>query len=205
MTAPDRPGVTGHEQRFPARHQWELLVEHGEGSELGFHALWVEDEDEEELARLLGADPGSRVECDLKALAGMDDDPNALGVWMGPHAPGWTHAFVFGMWSFHPAIQNLGKRRVFEIQFTGEAGEGLEPLYLNYDGEQLGDVTPPFEAGGEMMLPDYRPYTVGLELGGKSTHENVHLFFSVMGRVTGRFADREWWTAPRAFYRIPAG
>lgn len=144
MTAPDRPGVTGHEQRFPARHQWELLVEHGEGSELG-------------------------------------------------------------MWSFHPAIQNLGKRRVFEIQFTGEAGEGLEPLYLNYDGEQLGDVTPPFEAGGEMMLPDYRPYTVGLELGGKSTHENVHLFFSVMGRVTGRFADREWWTAPRAFYRIPAG
>jgi hypothetical protein len=25
-----------------------------------------------------------------------------------------------------------------------------------------------------------------------------------MGRITGRFTDREWWTATRTFYRIPA-
>ncbi|HEX4817917.1 MAG TPA: hypothetical protein VFV66_34680 [Nonomuraea sp.] len=124
---------------------------------------------------------------------------------MGPHAPGWTHIFVFGMWSFHPAIRNLGKRRVFEVHFTGEVGEGLEPLYLNYGGEQLGDVTPPFEEGGDMDLPGYRPYTAGLELGRSGLHRNVHLFFCMMGRITGRFADQEWWTATRTFYSIPNG
>ncbi|TDD03191.1 hypothetical protein [Nonomuraea diastatica] len=190
-------------QDLPADNQWDLLVEHGEWLELGFHALWIEGDNEEELARLLRGDLDARVECDLRTLARMDAEPDAMGVWIGPHAPGWTHAFVFGMWSFHPAIRNLGKRRVFEVQYTGEVGEGLEPLYLNYDGEQLGDVTPPFEEGGDMVLPDYRPYTVGLELEGKRMREHVHLFFCMMGRVTGRFADRDWWTAARAFYRIP--
>ncbi|MEV4897072.1 hypothetical protein AB0K48_47780 [Nonomuraea sp. NPDC055795] len=190
-------------QNFPADNQWDLLVEYGESLELGFHALWMEGEDEEDLTRLFKADPGARVECDLTTLARMDEGPETMGVWMGPHAPGWTHAFVFGMWSFHPAIRNLGKRRVFEIQYMGEAGEGLEPLYLNYDGEQLGDVTPPFEQGGDMILPDYRPYTTGLELGGKRMREHVHLFFCMMGRITGRFADRDWWTATRAYYPIP--
>ncbi|WP_406312585.1 hypothetical protein OHA77_29040 [Streptosporangium sp. NBC_01639] len=193
------------EQVLPAENQWDLLVEYGHWIELGFHALWVEGDDQEELARLLKVDPGSRLECDLKTLACMDGSPSEVGIWMSAHAPGWTHIFAFGAYSFHPAIRNLGKRRVFEIYFAGEVGEGLEPLYLNYDGERLGDVTPPFEEGGDMDLADYRPYTAGLELGRKGMHWDVHLFFCMMGRITGRFADREWWTSTRTFYRIPDG
>lgn len=61
------------EQALPAENQWGLLVEYGHWLELGFHALWVESDDQEELARLLRVDPGSRLECDLETLAGMDD------------------------------------------------------------------------------------------------------------------------------------
>jgi hypothetical protein len=192
------------EQALPAEDQWDLVVECGHGLALGFHALWVESDDPEELARLLRVDPGTRLQCDLATMRDVFMGPPKKAIWMGPHAPGWTHIFVFGTYSFHPAIRNLGKRRVFEIYFAGEVGEGLEPLYLNYDGEPLGDVTPPFEEGGNMDLSDYRPYTVGLELGYDSDLERqVHLFFCMVGRITGRFADREWWAATRTFYRIP--
>ncbi|MDP9869319.1 MULTISPECIES: hypothetical protein [Streptosporangium] len=194
------------EQELPADNQWDLLVEYGHWFKFGFHALWVEGDDQEELARLLKVDPGSRLECDLETLAGMNGGGSEKGVWMGPHAPGWTHIFVSGMYSFHPAIRNLGKRRVFEIYFAAEVGEGLEPLYLNYDGEQLGDVTPPDGEGGAMDLTDYQPYAVGLALGTeRKSKRDIHLFFCMMGRITGRFADREWWTSTRTFYRIPRG
>lgn len=191
------------EQTYPAENQWDLLVEHGDWLASAFHCLWVESDDHEELARLLKVDPASHMECDLRTLmARWDTIPQ--GVWMGPHAPGWTHLFVFGMYSFHPALRNLGKRRVFEMYNAGEVGEGLEPLYLNYDGERLGDVTPPYEEGGDMDLPDYRPCAAGLELGRRSgIAREAHLMFCVAGRITGRFADREWWTSPRSYYQIP--
>ncbi|OPG11397.1 hypothetical protein [Microbispora sp. GKU 823] len=192
------------ELALPAEDQWDLLVEYGRGLEFGFHALWVESDDPEELARLLKVDPSTRLECDLATMQDVFIGPPEKAIWMGPHAPGWTHMFAFGMYSFHPVLRNLGKRRVFEMYFAGEVGEGLEPLYLNYDGEQLGDVTPPDAAGGEMDIPEYRPYAAGLELGTARDHErDIHLMFCMMGRITGRFADRDWWTATRTFYRIP--
>ncbi|WP_049569962.1 hypothetical protein [Nonomuraea sp. SBT364] len=192
------------EEAFPSENQWDLLVRYGDWFSSAFHALWVEGDDQEELARLLRVDPGSRLQCDLKTLQERDTIPR--GVWMGPHAPGWTHMFVFGMYAFHPAIRNLGERRVFEIYNAGEFQEGLEPLYLNYDGERLGEVTPPYEEGGDMDLADYRPYSAGLELGmERDTERDVHLMFCMMGRITGRFADRDWWTSTRTYYHIPGG
>jgi hypothetical protein len=194
------------EQALPADNQWDLLVEYGHWLELGFHALWVESDDQEEVARLLKADPGSRMECDLKTVFMTYEGMPEKAIWMGSHAPGWTHIFAFGMYSFHPAIRNLGKRRVFEMYFAGEVGEGLEPLYLNYDGEQLGDVTPPYGEGGDMELNDYLSYAAGLALGTKRNYKrDMHLMFCMVGRITGRFTDREWWTANRTFYRIPEG
>ncbi|MEN3539072.1 hypothetical protein AAH991_28440 [Microbispora sp. ZYX-F-249] len=196
--------MMNREQALPAEDQWGLLAEYGHWLEFEFHSLWVEGDDQEELARLLGVDPGSRRECDLQTVFTLYEGLPDKAVWMGPHAPGWTHMFAFGMHSFHPVLRNLGKRRVFEMYFAGEVGEGLEPLYLNYDGEQLGDVTPPDAAGGEMEIPEYLPYAAGLELGTARDHErDIHLMFCMMGRITGRFADRDWWTATRTFYRIP--
>lgn len=68
-----------------------------------------------------------------------------------------------------------GERRVFEIYNAGEFQEGLEPLYRDYDGERL-----------------------GVE---RDTERDVHLTFCMTGRITGRFADREWWTSTRTYYR----
>jgi hypothetical protein len=194
------------EQSLSIEDQWELLVEygHGHGLALGFHALWVEGDDQEELARLFRVDPGTRVNCDAATLAGTYSGPPTTGIWVGSHAPGWTHIFAFGMPLSHPALSNLGKRRVFQMRFAGETGEGLEPLYLDYDGESVGEIYLPSEDGGYMALPEYRPFTTGLVSNEDATLEqDVHLMWCLVGRITGRFADRDWWTAIRSYYRIP--
>ncbi|MFI6294837.1 hypothetical protein ACIBEJ_24825 [Nonomuraea sp. NPDC050790] len=197
--------MTNTEQALPADNQWDLLVEHGAGLQLGFHALWVEGDDPAEVARLFRVDEDSRVECDVATLAGTYKGPPAKGIWIGPHTAGWTHLFVFGLSSNHRVFDSLGKRRAFQIKFWGEVGEGLEPLYLHVDGELLGDVNPPYEVGGYMSLPEYRAFTEGLALDpdGDLEHD-VHTLWCVVGRITGRFTDRDWWTASRTFYNIPA-
>ncbi|OPG11398.1 hypothetical protein [Microbispora sp. GKU 823] len=196
--------MTQPEQALPAENQWDLMVEHGHGLQNGFHGLWVEGDDPEELSRLLRVDQDSRLECDLETATEVYGSTRERGaVWIGPHAPGWTHVLVFGLHPYHPAILNLGKRRVFEIFCREELGE-LDPLNLYYDGAQLGDVTPPYDQGGDMDLPEYLPYTLGLELGEtRSLKRDMHLMASMVGRITGRFTDRDWWTATRTFYRIP--
>jgi hypothetical protein len=192
-------------QDLPAENQWDLLAEYGQGLENAFHALWVEGDDPENLALLFGVDPESRVECGLDTLESVYRGHPEVGIWIGPHAPGWTYLFAFSLYLHPRGFPNLGKRRVFEIDYTGEVGPGLSPLHLYYDGEVLGDVTPPQEPGEPVDLPEYQPLTEGLELGGHDTYdEDLHSYFCLMGRITGRFTDREWWTAPRTFYRIPA-
>lgn len=194
------------ERSFPVDDQWDLLVECGHGLALGFHALWVESDDPEELARLLRVDLSTRLQCDLATMRDAFVGQPKKAVWMGSHAPGWTHVFVFGLPFSHPAISNLGKRRVFHMRFTGEVGEGLEPLYLDYDGESVGEIYLPSEDGGYTALPEYRPFTAGLISDEDTTlEEDVHLMWCLVGRITGRFADREWWAATRTFYRIPNG
>src|SRR5688500_8397436 len=133
------------ERSFPVDDQWDLLVEYGHGLALGFHALWVESDDQEELARLLRVDLSTRLECDLATMRDVFVGPPKKAIWMVSHAPGWTHIFVFGLSVTHPAISNLGKRRVFQMRFAGEVGEGLEPLHLKYDGESVGDIYLPSE------------------------------------------------------------
>ncbi|MEU6719618.1 hypothetical protein ABZ897_49870 [Nonomuraea sp. NPDC046802] len=197
--------MTNAHQPFPPENQWDLLAEHGRGLDRGYHALWVETDDQEDLAARFRVDLDSRLECDVETLARTYKGRPAKAIWIGSHAPGWTHLFVFGMTKSYPAITNLGKRRVFDMQYTGDVGEGLSPLYLIYDGEVLGDANPPYEEGGYMSLPDYRPFTEGLAFDPEGDDEHdVHVLWCVIGRITGRFADQEWWTASRTFYSIPA-
>ncbi|MGN9839769.1 hypothetical protein ACTMTI_16760 [Nonomuraea sp. H19] len=126
-------------------------------------------------------------------------------VWAGAHAPGWTHILASGLYPYHPAIRNLGKRRVLEIRYNDHLRD-LEPVNLYYDGEYVGDVTPPYEEGGYMELPDYRPYASGIALGGPhDLGRCLHLMLCMVGRITGRFLDRKWFTATRALHRIPEG
>ncbi|MEO3793057.1 hypothetical protein ABGB14_22820 [Nonomuraea sp. B10E15] len=154
---------------------------------------------------MLRADAGSRLDCDLETAVGMYPGPPEMVVWIGPHAPGWTHVLAFGMDPYRLGVINLGKRRVFEIHCDEELGR-LDPLYLYYDGEQLGHVTPPYEEGGYMKFADYRPYASGLALGeGSGLEHDIHRMLCMVGRITGRFLDREWFASTRTAYRIPEG
>ncbi|MFD1938766.1 hypothetical protein ACFSKW_45620 [Nonomuraea mangrovi] len=193
--------MTNPEWALPAEDQWELLAEHN--LSYYFHGLWVESDDREEVARLLRVDPGTRLECDRETLVEMYQGRPADTVWIGPHAPGWTHVLAFGLHPFHPAIRNLGKRRVFEIRYD-EAQYELEGMYLYHDGERLGDAGPPLEEGGPMFLPDYRRYAGGLALlDDLDLERHAHRMLCMMGRISGRFLDREWFAATRSLYRIP--
>ncbi|GLX94743.1 hypothetical protein [Herbidospora sp. NBRC 101105] len=185
---------------LPVHDQWDLLVEHD--LSYYFHGLWVESDDQEEVARLLRVDEKTRQECDLGTLIDLYQGRPADTVWLGPHAPGWTHVLAFGLYPYHPAIRNLGKRRVFQVRYDDDRYL-LEGLYLYYDGRQLGYAGPPDEEG-HMDLPDYLAYTDGLELG-EDDRRNLHLMLCMAGRVTGRFLDQEWFTSTRTMYRIPDG
>lgn len=57
-----------------------------------------------------------------------------------------------------------------------------------------------------MSLSDYRPFTEGLAFDpdGDDGHD-VHTLWCVVGRITGRLADRKWWTRARTCYSIPVG
>ncbi|GAA3442731.1 hypothetical protein [Planomonospora venezuelensis] len=191
------------EQALPAENQWDLLVEHN--LYYYFHGLWVESDDPEEVSRLLRVDPETRLECDLETLIEMYQGPQADTVWIGPHAPGWTHVIAFGLYSYHPAIRNLAKRRVFEICYDDDQYD-LDLLYFYYDGERIGNATPPEEEGGHMHLSDYRVYANGLALGeDRDLRRHLHLMLCMVGRITGRFLDQEWFTSTRTLYRIPEG
>ncbi|GAA4197192.1 hypothetical protein [Microbispora amethystogenes] len=198
--------MTQPEQGLPAENQWDLMVEHGHGLHNGFHGLWAEGDDPEELSRLLRADPDSRLECDLEtAVKVYGRMRERAAAWIGPHAPGWTHVLVLGLHPYHPAVRNLGKRRVLEMYCREELRE-LEPLNLYYDGERIGSVIPPYDQGTDMDLPECMPYAPGPERGGtRSFTRDVHFVASMVGRITGRFIDRDWWTATRTLYRIPDG
>ncbi|WP_219471574.1 hypothetical protein [Nonomuraea rhizosphaerae] len=180
------------------------MLEHGHGLQNGFHGLWVESDDLNELSRLLRVDPDSRRQCDLETALGMYEGQwGKADVWMGPHAPGWTHILAFGLYPGHPAVLGLGPRRVFEIFCCEELGK-LDPVRLYEDGRQVGDITPPYREGGVMESPEYLPYTRGLALGDtRNLKRDLHLMMCVAGRITGRFLDRDWFTSSRPFYRIP--
>ncbi|MEU4409846.1 hypothetical protein AB0F88_35490 [Streptosporangium sp. NPDC023963] len=190
-------------QEYPLEDQWGLLVEHR--IEYLFHGLWVESGDVDEVSALLRVDPDSRRECGLETATEAFQTSSGEMVWMGAHSAGWTHVLAHGLYPYHPAIRNLGKRRVLEVHYNDHLRE-LEPVNLYYDGEQVGDVTPPYEEGGYIDLPDYRPYTSGIELGDAlDLSRCVHLMLCMVGRITGRFLDREWVTSTRALHRIPEG
>ncbi|MEV4177939.1 hypothetical protein [Nonomuraea sp. NPDC049709] len=188
---------------LPVENQWDLVVKHRIHNE--FHGLWIEGDDREELSRLLRVDPDWRLECDLETATDMFPGAPEKIVWIGPHAPGWTQILAFGLLPYHLGVINLGRRRVFQIYCDGEL-DRLDPLYLYYDGEQLGHVTPPHDEGGYLEFPEYRPFANGLALGTDGDLErDAHRLLCMVGRITGRFLDQEWFAATRTLYRIPDG
>jgi hypothetical protein len=86
---------------LPSENQWDLLREFGLGS--GFAGIWVEGDDPEELARRLRVDPGLRVECGFDEATRYEQSLDDEVIWIGPHAPGWTH--ILWLSGFHTTAE----------------------------------------------------------------------------------------------------
>lgn len=190
---------------LPAENQWNLLQEFGLSS--WFVGMWVEGDDPEELARRLRVDSRSRTECGFaqamtRYMHSMDDQV----VWIGPHAPGWTH--VLWLSAFHTTAEakelSAGGRRLLTMFYNGGLGE-LDHLYLYQDGVLVNEIDPPYIDGdAPVSVPEYAVHAEGLELGldMRSTDE-LHRLLCVAGRITGRFLDREWFSSTRILYDVP--
>jgi len=70
--------------------------------------------------------------------------------------------------------------------------EGM--LYYR-DGEYLGMLG---------LIDEFQDYTHDLQVGwGVGFQVTVESLLTLAGRITGRFLDRDWFSEPRALYRIP--
>ncbi|MEU6793118.1 hypothetical protein ABZ907_15585 [Nonomuraea wenchangensis] len=184
-------------QAVPAESQWVLLEDYLlNGS---FQAAWIDTENIEEAAQRFRADPSSGILCDLDTAFDLaDDDGGGTMTWIGAHSPGWSVAVTLtGRLSLQPAASS-GGRRIITHQHRADLAELADDGMLYYhDGELLGPLG---------ALEEYRNYTRDLEaryyLGFE---EMVESYLILAGRVTGRFLDRDWFTAPRVLYRVLRG
>ncbi|WP_169987815.1 hypothetical protein [Microbispora sp. H10836] len=164
---------------FPEESQWGLLTEAGLRED--FQAAWIEGDDFDAIKAQLGIDPAAVLECDLATAlrwSTMDDRTRVL--WMGEHAPGWTFALTL---TGSAADLNLPGRRVFDFCYLREIDEfyGVPGLYRE---EGLDDLELNDDQGAE---DDLEPHLIAV------------------GRITGRFVDREWLARRRTLCRIAAG
>lgn len=189
---------------FPVENQWNLLVDHGLG-EL-FSGQWVNTEDIGEIARRLRVDPESGTVCDFRtAMRSFSNGSKATLVWVGEHAPGWSHLLTLSGTSLpSKAIEALSseQQRVFDAFFIEETGH-LQELLYSYDGACVGNVCPPYP-GGTVEVAEYDAYARGLELSDEmNTVEIFDRFLCMAGRITGRFIDRDWFSSTRTLYNVP--
>ncbi|MEV6983689.1 hypothetical protein AB0M95_20880 [Sphaerisporangium sp. NPDC051017] len=189
---------------FPAEGQWDLLVEYGLHER--FSAQWVDIEDVGEVARRLRVDPESATPCDFQtAMRSYAIGDGTMLVWIGEHAPGWSHVLTLSgastPWKAMEAL-SAGRRRVLDAFCIEDIGH-LQELLYSYDGACIGNVCPPY-LGGTVEVAEYDAYATGLELAdGMGTAELFERFLCMAGRITGRFIDREWFSSTRTLYRIP--
>ncbi|MBN6057927.1 hypothetical protein JYK22_38760, partial [Nonomuraea sp. RK-328] len=190
---------------FPDEGQWDLLREHGL-HEL-FSGQWVEIEDVDEVVRRLGGDPEAGVPCDFRTAMESYDlstSSSELVMWIGGHAPGWSHILTLGG-TLPPqgatGALSAEQRRVFDTFFIWATGH-LHNLY-SYDGECIGDVSPPYP-GGSGEIEEFDVYSSGLELAdGMKTAEVFDRILCMVGRITGRFIERDLFSSTRTLYRFP--
>ncbi|GLX92390.1 hypothetical protein [Herbidospora sp. NBRC 101105] len=193
------------ENALPEESQWDLLVEHCLES---FNCLWVDTEDVGEIARRLGAEPDSGTPCDFPtAMRASGVGRKTLVVWVGEHAPGWSVVLTVNRGSVPPEIVEAlssGGRRVLEAYFHEVVHRG-HLIYLR-DGDYIGDVYPPSEPGGKVEVEEFAAHGRGLELLGElSDAETFDRFLVMMGRITGRFIDRPWFSTTRTLHRVSPG
>ncbi|MGC5016233.1 hypothetical protein ACLQ2R_36175 [Streptosporangium sp. DT93] len=192
--------------------QWAPLRERGFRDT--FAGTWIEGDDPDEIARDLGSDPATAVRCGL-GEAMRDYEPYAFRelVWLGEHAPGWSHAITIAGPPLRADLLASAGRRF--VQVVWDAGDlGVHDLYYS-DGITVGRRSPvdiaapgwPFHEYAEGLEPS-RPGVVDVFCGGPAGPVGslglwLDNWFVLAGRVSGRFIDERYLDATRSLHRIP--
>ncbi|MFF0578097.1 hypothetical protein [Streptosporangium saharense] len=188
---------------FSMENQWDLLVEHGFRKR--FLGLWVEGGDPDELAWRLRVAPEARLECDLDtAMRWYAPYAQTRIAWIGAHTPGWTRVIaISGAWFPQETLSERGLR-LFQVEYDQDV-DGLRDLDYYHDGAFIAEINPPY-LGEEAEETEYARYHAGLELNPDATQEAaLNAFLCLIGRITGRFIDQDWFTSIGTLHRIPDG
>ncbi|MEV6868681.1 hypothetical protein AB0M44_47875 [Streptosporangium subroseum] len=192
--------------------QWPLL------SARGFHDMfagtWIEGDDPDEIARTLGSDPATAVPCGLDE-AMRQYEPYAFKelVWLGEHAPGWTHAITIAGPRLRTDLLAASGRRSVQVVWEPH-GLGVHDLYYS-DGKTVGQQSPvdiaapnwPFHAYTEGLTRS-RPGLIHTFSGGPASPVGglglwLDNWLILAGRISGRLIDEQYLDAARLLYRIP--
>ncbi|MFI0419963.1 hypothetical protein [Spongiactinospora sp. 9N601] len=179
---------------LPIETQRHLIAEHG--LKPWFFAQWVSIEDRNEVARRLQVPERLRHPCDFEtAVQSYDPHDEEKWVWITSHAPGWTLVlFLSGRIPPPSEALSIGRQRVFEISYISGVEE-LDELRYIHDGEITGDI---FQAD------EYAAHWADLPYDGMMLpEEELEHYLIIMGRVTGRFLDRECFSSEGLLCMIP--
>jgi hypothetical protein len=165
--------------------------------------LWIENGDPGEIADLLRLDRRSSRETSLEqeetqTLDGTLPFNGDDAVWIGPHAPGWSAVVSLSALDEGGTRLIEGGRRMLEVSWSWEIG-GVYPLYYS-NGVRVSEELEGWPAPTGSV---FEPYAHGLfpdsdEDQGDEVPANAYL--TIVGRMTGRFLDDDWFrTVGRVF------
>ncbi|MBN6052691.1 hypothetical protein JYK22_12205, partial [Nonomuraea sp. RK-328] len=178
---------------FPEASQHQLLMEYGFG--FWFSGQWVSIGDSDEVARRLQVAAETIVTCDLQtAMRSFSPGSATRCVWITSLSPGWSHILILSGRPPSLEMLSLGDHRVFELTYLGEVGE-IEPPFYAHDGEVNVDF---------FSMDEYRPYWDDLAYDPlMPPAEELEQYLLIMGRISGRFLDRDWVSSQGLLCRVP--
>lgn len=179
----------------PPVDQWDLLCAFGFSTR--FAGTWIENEDPHEVARQLGADPSTRLDCDLQtAMRSYQPWGSDEIIWIGAHAPGWTQLITMSGPCAAPGPPSENGRRLFFVEYDED--EGVHGLSYWRDGEPLGQYGDRGELGP--MLAQH-----GIDLASaQSEADEMNAYLTLVGRITGRSVDSGLPSEMRTLYHLPS-
>ncbi|WP_162641389.1 hypothetical protein [Streptosporangium sp. 'caverna'] len=178
---------------FPTEGQKDLLVENRLYD--SFFATWVSIEGINAVAMRLEVAPEAKTICDLQTAVRLcDPSPGTQWFWIAQHAPGWSHILTLSGAGPCPDTLSLNRQRVFELAYIGGIEE-IYPLAYTYDGKSDADF---------FDVLEYAPYWEDFD----SSHhipveEELEQQLIIMGRITGRFYDREFFSSQGLLCKMP--
>ncbi|MGW4794060.1 hypothetical protein ACWEPC_16825 [Nonomuraea sp. NPDC004297] len=184
---------------------WEIVRD--KGLEDYFISIWIDNSDEEAVARLLGAEVISRSDFGSAMQGypfGTGDEPEET-LWVGRHGPQWTHVLqISGNCAAYPTLHAGLTRDGGRLLFMcATEVEGVEDLVLVESAQRTDGIHAfnhtPARPGGV-----FARNIAGLSFDGPpGSREDAYL--TMIGRITSAPLTEEWFDRRHLLCRVPLG